>query len=61
MTDLKLKKDATFITRINSRIKGAFAKVAKKEGISMAEYFERLLIKDLQQKDVEVKISEKIF
>lgn len=61
MTDLKLKKDTTFITRMNSRIKGAFAKLAEKKGLTMAEYFQLLLTKEFQQEDVEIRIEEKIF
>lgn len=57
---IKLQKDTTYITRMNSRIKGAFAKLAEKKGLTMAEYFQRLIIKELQKEGVEVTIEVKV-
>ena len=59
--DLKLKKDTVFITRINSRIKDKLAEIAAGEGLTMTEYFHRLLIQDLKKRKAKIEVKEMIY
>jgi len=49
-SDVLLKKDQVFISRINGRIKAKFAEAAKREGLTMSELFDRLLTKELSER-----------
>jgi antitoxin component of RelBE/YafQ-DinJ toxin-antitoxin module len=51
-SDVILKKDKVFISRINGRLKAKFAEAAKNEGLTMSEYFEQLLKRELSKRQL---------
>ena len=54
------KKDQVFITRMSERIKQALAKLAQGDGVSMAQYVEKLIERDLKRKGSKARATEKI-
>lgn len=51
-SDVILKKDKVFISRINGRLKAKFAEAAKRDGLTMSEYFEQLLKRELSKRQL---------
>lgn len=54
------KKDRVFITRMSERIKQALAKLAQGDGVSMAQYVEKLIERDLKRKGSKAHTTENI-
>lgn len=58
--DLRMTKSKTFFTRMKAPVKAKVAEIAKRDNISMSNYIEQLILKDLQRRNMAIEIHEKI-
>jgi hypothetical protein len=58
--DIILKKDDHFTFRINGKVKRAFQRICKKQGVSMAEKIETMMLREMKANGEQIEVRHRI-
>lgn len=54
-----MKKDSIIIARISRNLKEIISQVSAKNGLTLSAYLHRLIMKDLEEKNINKKLDRK--